>query len=90
MRFVGDPVAFVVADTLDQARDAAELVAVEYEALPVLATAAAALAPDAPALWEENPGNEAFFHTGRRQGAVDAAFARADQIVRHDRSRSTG
>ncbi len=82
VRYVGDPVAFVVAETLDQAKDAAELLAVEYEVRPAVTTAEAALAPDAPAVWPDNLGNEAFFHEAGNKAAVDAAFARADRIVR--------
>src|SRR5882724_9179396 len=82
VRYVGDPVAFVVAETLDQAKDAAELLAVEYEILPAVTTAEAALAPGAPAVWPDNPGNEAFFHEAGNKAAVDAAFAKADRIVR--------
>jgi aerobic carbon-monoxide dehydrogenase large subunit len=82
VRYVGDPVAFIVADTLNQAKDAAELVEVDYEPLPAAVTAAAALAPEALAVWDENPGNEAFFHEVGDKAAVDAAFARADRIVR--------
>ena len=48
---MGDPVAFIVAETLDQAKDAAELLAIEYEILPAVTTAEAALASDAPAVW---------------------------------------
>src|SRR5439155_7350897 len=77
VRYVGDPVAFVVAETLDQAKDAAELLAVEYEILPAVTTAEAALAPGAPAVWPDNPGNEAFFHEAGNKEAVDAAFAKA-------------
>ncbi|HTV46259.1 MAG TPA: xanthine dehydrogenase family protein molybdopterin-binding subunit [Stellaceae bacterium] len=84
VRYVGDPVAFIVADTLDQARDAAELIQVDYQLLPAVVTAAAALAPGAPAVWDENPGNEAFFHEIGDQAAVEAAFARADRIVRDE------
>ncbi len=51
VRHVGDAIAFVVADTLDQARDAAEAIAVEWEPLPHVIGAAAALAPDAPQVW---------------------------------------
>ncbi|HUB94532.1 MAG TPA: molybdopterin cofactor-binding domain-containing protein, partial [Stellaceae bacterium] len=83
VRFAGEPVAFVVADTLDQARDAAERVEIDYEALPIVATAEAALKLGAPAIWEDNPGNEAFFHEAGDKAAVDAAFARADHVVRH-------
>jgi carbon-monoxide dehydrogenase large subunit len=82
VRYVGDPVAFIVAETLNQAKDAAELIEVEYQPLPAVTDAEAALAPDAPAIWEENPGNEAFFHETGDRAAVDAAFARAERIVR--------
>src|SRR6266851_488091 len=82
VRYVGDPVAFVVAETLGQAKDAAELIEIEYEPLPAVVSAEAALAPGAPSVWDDNPGNEAFTHeAGDRQG-VDAAFARAAHIVR--------
>src|ERR1700719_2113858 len=82
VRYVGDPVAFIVAETLDQAKDAAELLPIEYEILPAVTTAEAALASDAPAVWPENPGNEAFFHQAGDKPAVEAAFARAERIVR--------
>src|SRR5579862_58431 len=84
VRYVGDPVAFVVAETLNQAKDAAELIEVDYEPLPGVFTAEAALAPGAPAVYDDNPGNEAFFHEGGDKAAVDAAFAKADHIVRHN------
>ena len=83
VRYVGDPVAFIVAETLDQAKDAAELIEVAYEPLPAVISAEAALAPGAPTVWDENPGNEAFFHEAGDKAAVDAAFARADRTVRH-------
>src|SRR5271156_4648863 len=83
-RYVGDPVAFVVADTLNQAKDAAELIEIDYEPLPAVVTAAAALAPGASTAWDENPGNEAFCHEVGSKEAVDAAFARADRIVRDE------
>src|SRR5438128_668815 len=53
VRHVGDPVAFVVADTADQARDAAERVAVAYRPLPAVVAAREALAAEAPLLWDE-------------------------------------
>jgi aerobic carbon-monoxide dehydrogenase large subunit len=83
VRYVGDPVAFVVAETLNQAKDAAELIEVEYQPLPAVTTAAAALAPGAPSVWAANPGNEAFFHEAGDKAAVEAAFTRAVHIVRH-------
>jgi aerobic carbon-monoxide dehydrogenase large subunit len=82
VRYVGDPVAFVVAATLNEAKDAAERIVVDYRPLPAAVTAEAALAQGAPAVWDENPGNEAFFHEAGNKPAVDAAFARAQRIVR--------
>jgi aerobic carbon-monoxide dehydrogenase large subunit len=83
VRYVGDPVAFVVAETLNQAKDAAELIEIEYQSLPAVISAEASLAPGAPSVWDDNPGNEAFFHEIGDKNAVDAAFAQADHIVRH-------
>ena len=81
-RYVGDPVAMVIAETLAQAKDAAELVAVDYEPLPSVTSVAEAAEPDAPRVWDENPDN--ISHTterGNRQ-ATDAAFAQAAHIVK--------
>src|ERR1051325_6563976 len=83
VRYVGDPVAFIVAESLNQAKDAAELIQVEYEPLPAIATADAALAPNAPGVWDNTPGNEAFTHSAGDKAATDAAFARAARIVHH-------
>ncbi len=83
VRYVGDPVAFIVAETLHQAKDAAELIDIEYKPLPAVIGAETALLPGAPAVWDENPGNEAFFHEIGDKAAVDAAFAKAAHIVRH-------
>src|SRR5436190_19323135 len=57
VRHVGDPVAFIVADTTEQARDAAELIEIAYRPLPAVVDAAAAFAAGAPLLWDEAPGN---------------------------------
>jgi aerobic carbon-monoxide dehydrogenase large subunit len=83
VRYVGDPVAFVVAETLNQAKDAAELIDVTYEPLPAVITAEEAIAAGAPAVHDENPGNEAFFHDAGNKEAVDAAFAKAAHLVKH-------
>ncbi len=81
VRHVGDPVALVVAETRDLARDAAERIAVEYRPLDAVVAAAAALLPDAARIWDEAPGNLCFrFQRGDRD-AVRAAFGRAAQIV---------
>ena len=60
VRHVGDPVAFVIADTSEQARDAAELIAVTYRPLPAVIDATAAFAAGAPLLWDEAPGNPCY------------------------------
>ena len=83
MRCAGEAVAFVVAETLDIARDAAEAIEVTFEPLPILTSAAAAAATGAPAIWTDNPGNEAFFHEMGDKAAVDAALKSAAHVVRH-------
>jgi len=81
VRHVGDPVAVVVAETRDLARDAAELIAVDYRPLDAVADASAALAPGAPLVWDEAPGNLCFrFQRGDRE-ATEATFAKAAHIV---------
>src|SRR5260370_12287112 len=57
VRHVGDPVALVIAETRDLARDAADRIAVEYRPLDAVADGAAALLPGAPAIWDEAPAN---------------------------------
>jgi carbon-monoxide dehydrogenase large subunit len=80
VRHVGDPVAFVVAETLAQARDAAALVEIDYEAVPAVTSLAQARAPDAPRIRPDCPGNRSFdFELGDR-AAVDRAFAAADHV----------
>ena len=81
VRFVGDYVAFVVAETQLQARDAAELIEVDYEPLPSVSTIEAAIAPHAEPVWAENPDNFCFTHSEGDLEAVDAAFAAADHII---------
>jgi carbon-monoxide dehydrogenase large subunit len=81
VRHVGDPVAFVVADTAQQARDAAEQIAVAYRPLPAVVSSREALAAEAPLLWEEAPGNLSYRFERGDKSAVDAAFAAAAHIV---------
>ncbi|NDG50896.1 MAG: xanthine dehydrogenase family protein molybdopterin-binding subunit, partial [Rhodospirillales bacterium] len=84
VRHVGDPVAFIVADTPAQARDASEAIEVDYDILTAVTDGAAALAPDAPLLWEMAPGNLVFqFQKGDR-AATEDAFARADTVIELD------
>ncbi len=81
VRHVGDPVAVVIAETKQQARDAAEAIAVEYAVLPAAATMEQALAPGAPQIHEGAPGNLCYdWHIGDR-AAQEAAFARAHKVI---------
>jgi len=81
VRAVGDRVAFVVAETQAQARDAAELVEVDYEPLPAVISIEDAVKPSAPAVWDENPGNIAVSLMMGDKDATDAAFAKAKHVV---------
>ena len=83
VRFVGDYVAFVVAQSQHQALDAAELIAVDYEPLPACVSTAEATAKGAPRVWDECPDNVGFVQLFGDQAATDAAIARADHVVRH-------
>ena len=82
--YVGDPVALIVAETAAQAQDAAELVAVEYEGLPVVSDMEAALADGAPQLHPDVPGNLCFEYEYGDAAAAKAAFASAACVVRLD------
>ena len=82
VRHVGDPIAFVVAETAAQARDAAELIEVDYDELPVVADTKAAVAPDAPRIWDEAPGNVCLDWEIGDRAATEAAFARASHVTR--------
>jgi carbon-monoxide dehydrogenase large subunit len=81
VRYVGDFVAMVVAETLDQARDAAELIAVEYEELPQVTATADAIAEGAPLIWDDYPGNVCFSVELGDKAAVEAAFGQADHVT---------
>jgi aerobic carbon-monoxide dehydrogenase large subunit len=81
VRAVGDRVAFVVAESLQQAQDAAELIAVEYEMMPAVTSVEDAVKPGAPAVWDDNPGNIAFALAFGSKDATDAAFAKARHTV---------
>ena len=83
VRWVGDGVAFVVAETTVKAMDAAELIAVDYEPLQAIVSTADAASPGAPRVWDDCPDNICFVELLGDQAAVDAAFARAAHIVKH-------
>jgi carbon-monoxide dehydrogenase large subunit len=80
VRMVGDSVAMVVAETLDQARDAAEAITVEYEPLPCVVETAAAIG-GAP-VWDAAPDNVCFRWSAGDAAAVEAAFNAAPRVVR--------
>jgi carbon-monoxide dehydrogenase large subunit len=83
VRWVGDYVAFVVAEGLHQAMDAAELIAVDYESLPATVSTAAASANGAPKVWDGCADNIGFVQLFGDKAAADAAFAKADHVVKH-------
>jgi aerobic carbon-monoxide dehydrogenase large subunit len=82
VRYVGDPVAVVVADTAQQARDAAELVEVDYEVLPAVVDAVKARQKGAPVLHEVAPDNTCYVWALGDKAAVDAAFAKAAHVTK--------
>ena len=81
VRYVGDPIAMVVAETLAQAEDAAARVEVDYAPLPAV-TSTAAAASGGPAVWDACPDNISNLHEAGDKAATDAAFARAAWVVR--------
>ena len=84
VRYVGDHVAVVIADTLAQARDAAEMINVEYEVLPAVADMAAARKAGAPTIHDEAPDNQFYdWELGDKAG-TDAAFAKAKHVTKLD------
>jgi carbon-monoxide dehydrogenase large subunit len=82
VRYVGEPVALVVAETSAQAQDAAEAIAIEYSELPAVITAREALASGAPQLHEGVPGNLVLDFEGGDEAATNAAFARASRVTK--------
>ena len=82
VRFVGDPVVMVVAETVALAKDAAECIAIDYEVLPAVTATARAMDTDAPAVWEDCSTNECFFQEVGDRAATEAALASADHVIR--------
>jgi aerobic carbon-monoxide dehydrogenase large subunit len=81
IRYVGDRVALVVAETLAQAKNASELLEIDYEPLPAV-TLADALAPGAPKVWDEAAGNVSFQREWGDRRAVDELFAAAAHVTK--------
>src|SRR6201990_2388020 len=84
VRFVGDPVAFVVAETPAQARDAAEAVELDIDPLPAVTDAAEAVKPGAPQLYDHIPNNVALDYHYGDTAKIDAAFAVAAHVTKLD------
>ena len=82
VRHVGDRVAFIVAETLNQAKDAAEIIEIDYELLPAAAHPQDALRDGAARVWDEAESNICFSLEKGDRAAVDAAFARAAHVSR--------
>src|SRR3984885_398145 len=82
VRYVGDPVAFVVAESVLAAKDAAEAVVLDIEALPSVTAAEESAKPGAPQIYDDVPGNVALdYHYGDAE-AVNAAFAKATHVTK--------
>jgi carbon-monoxide dehydrogenase large subunit len=84
VRHVGDPVAVVIADSLAQARDAAEKIAVDYTVEPAVVDVVAALKPGAPQVWPEAPGNVCYDWQLGDAAAVETAIGKATRVVKLD------
>ncbi|NNE83383.1 MAG: xanthine dehydrogenase family protein molybdopterin-binding subunit, partial [Alphaproteobacteria bacterium] len=82
VRYVGDAVALVIAETLDQARDGAELIDVDYDPLPSVTDTAETVAADAPLVWDDYPDNISGQFQSGDADAVEAAFAGAAHITK--------
>jgi carbon-monoxide dehydrogenase large subunit len=81
-RYVGDPVAFVIANTAAEAQDAAELVEVDYEPLPAIVSTAGAHEAGAPLVFDDCENNICFVHLEGDKAKTDAAIATADHLVK--------
>ena len=82
MRYVGDAVAMVIAETPEQAQDAAELIMVDYDELPVIADTEGASDPSSPVIWEENGSNIAYDWELGDVAAVKEGFDTAHHVTR--------
>ena len=82
VRFVGDPIAFIVAETLNEAKDAAEQIEINFELLPSLTDLEDFNSKKSSPIWDDCPDNEAFFFEMGDKSAVDSAFNKADHITK--------
>ena len=81
VRHVGDAVAFVVAETVDQARDAIEAIEISWTPLPAVVGVLQAVKAGAPQVWPQHHGNALFDVSLGDRNATEAAFAKADAVV---------
>ena len=81
VRYVGEPVAFIVAETVELARDAGEAIGIDYSPLPAVTGIEQATAPGAPQIWPDRAGNIAFVAEQGDKAKADAAFAKAASTV---------
>jgi carbon-monoxide dehydrogenase large subunit len=82
VRHVGDPVAVVIAETKQAAKDAAEQIVIDYQDLPSIASLRDAIAPGAPLVHDEVPGNICYDWQIGDKAVIDAAFAKAAKVVK--------
>src|SRR5262245_39935174 len=82
VRYVGDPVAMVIADTLAEAKDAAELINVDYDPLPPVTTTEDTVKPGAPAVWDECPDNVSNHVERGNKAATDEAIKSAARVIK--------
>ncbi len=82
VRYVGDPVAMVVANSLPEAKDAAELVEIEYEALPSVTLTEDTVKPGAPAVWDDCPDNISNYIERGNKAATDEAIRNAAKVIK--------
>jgi carbon-monoxide dehydrogenase large subunit len=83
VRWIGDCVAFVVADTAAQAQDAAELLQIDYEELPAIVSTADATKPGGPRVHDDCPDNISFVELIGDKAAADAGFAKAAHVIKN-------
>ena len=84
VRYVGDAVVLVIAETTDQAKDAAEIIAIDYDVLPSVVNGVDALKPGAPQIHDGAPGNKCYTWALGDKAAADAAFAKAAHVSKLD------
>ena len=83
VRYSGEAIVFIVAETPYQAQDAAEMIEIEYDELQAITSVDDALSSGAGAIWDDNPGNEAYCFEKGDAAATAAAFANAEHIIKH-------